>query len=676
MSGSSSTSAAARGRLKPITTPRRRTSGSSDDSESDRRAAQSRRDARLAGGAAPSPQHPAAAVALARRRSSTSSSTSSRRSSLAVSRQGSTSPPPSVGTPRLSPLRPVPPPILQVTPKPLISAHHPTPPTTPSSFGPALPTTPGRLRGLAAYDIVAQIGRGAFASVHVVRLRPDAAAAAGLPSGAVYAIKTLRKHDVVATGQVRHVLHEKGLLATLGGLSSATAAAAGSAIAAIAARRRSVGVTSSVQSAASVSAAATSSHPDGSRFVVRLIETFQDTRHLYLVLEYVAGGDLWSHIRRYGRFLEDEARFYISEIVLALEYIHSYGIIYRDLKPENILVTTSGHLKITDFGFSKPLHRDGVDGVATTFCGTPAYMAPEVILRRPYTTAVDWWSAGIVAYELMAGYTPFQADSPLQIYERIVEDSGVLDVDWGDEGEGGDGENESVAGEHGRNHPGRGHSDDDDDNDEDDDGNDDDDISDYSNSGGDGEGHQPRERRKTRSPKLRRRNRRRPSSPAMHWSSQIRGAARSFLAGLLNPDPRCRLGAPGPVAAAQATSSKASTLRRASMVATLPSTTAPSFSSSSPFSSPSSVAATASGGARAVRAHPWLNAATVDWSELRAGRALPPYLPDVGADAADVGCFEAGPPDRSLLAARAGGDPTLPPRADNDGMFDSYFRDF
>ncbi|KAJ1550286.1 serine/threonine protein kinase, AGC [Cladochytrium tenue] len=160
--------------------------------------------------------------------------------------------------------------------------------------------------------------------------------------------------------------------------------------------------------------------PSASRFVVNLITTFQDPRYLHMVLEFVAGGDLWSLIRRFGRFFEDEARFYAAEIILGVEFIHSNGIIYRDLKPENILVTAGGHLKITDFGFARP-HVAGTN--STTFCGTPAYMAPEVILRQPYTLTVDWWSVGIVTYELLAGYTPFYADTPLRIYERVIDES-------------------------------------------------------------------------------------------------------------------------------------------------------------------------------------------------------------------------------------------------------------
>ncbi|KAI8607418.1 kinase-like domain-containing protein, partial [Chytriomyces sp. MP71] len=144
--------------------------------------------------------------------------------------------------------------------------------------------------------------------------------------------------------------------------------------------------------------------------------TFQDTKHLYLILEYIPGGDMFSHIRKHVRFQESIARFYTCEIILALEYIHSKNVIYRDLKPENILLDPRGHIKIADFGFAKVIPRNQ----ATTFCGTPAYMAPEIIMKMGYSKSADWWSLGIVCYELMAGYSPFQAETPLKIYERIL----------------------------------------------------------------------------------------------------------------------------------------------------------------------------------------------------------------------------------------------------------------
>ncbi|KAJ3127043.1 hypothetical protein HK100_009963 [Physocladia obscura] len=226
------------------------------------------------------------------------------------------------------------------------------------------------------FDIKEQIGKGAFARVHVIKFKEqkyeECANMTASQLGRTYAIKSLRKADIVKTKQIKHVMSEKNILAML-----------------------------------------------KSPFIVELVTTFQDQKHLYLVLEYIPGGDMFSHIRKHVRFQEHVARFYTVEILLALEYIHSKDVIYRDLKPENILIDLHGHVKIADFGFAKVVPRNHAVG-RVTFCGTPAYMAPEIILKTGYSKAADWWSLGTVCYELMAGYSPFQAESPLRIYERIL----------------------------------------------------------------------------------------------------------------------------------------------------------------------------------------------------------------------------------------------------------------
>lgn len=153
-------------------------------------------------------------------------------------------------------------------------------------------------------------------------------------------------------------------------------------------------------------------------FIVDLIYAFQTKGKLYLILEYLSGGELFMHLEREGIFLEDTACFYVAEITLALEHLHKQGIIYRDLKPENILLDAKGHVKLTDFGLCK----ESIDehSVTHTFCGTIEYMAPEILTRSGHGKAVDWWSLGALMYDMLTGAPPFTAENRKKTIEKIL----------------------------------------------------------------------------------------------------------------------------------------------------------------------------------------------------------------------------------------------------------------
>ncbi|XP_058856015.1 protein kinase C delta type isoform X5 [Acipenser ruthenus] len=152
-------------------------------------------------------------------------------------------------------------------------------------------------------------------------------------------------------------------------------------------------------------------------FLTHLYSTFQTREHLFFVMEYLNGGDLMFHIQEKGRFDLYRATFYGAEIVCGLQFLHAKGIIYRDLKLDNVMLDKDGHVKIADFGMCKEnVFRENM---ASTFCGTPDYIAPEILLGQKYSFSVDWWSFGVLLYEMLIGQSPFHGDDEDELFESI-----------------------------------------------------------------------------------------------------------------------------------------------------------------------------------------------------------------------------------------------------------------
>jgi serine/threonine protein kinase len=153
-------------------------------------------------------------------------------------------------------------------------------------------------------------------------------------------------------------------------------------------------------------------------FLMKLHYAFQTGNKLYLVLDYCPGGELFFHLSRYKRFPEGVVRFYSAQLVLALKHLHDGGVIYRDIKPENILLDVEGHIKLGDFGLAKDGITDAICG-AQSVCGTPEYMAPEVINKAGHGTAVDWWGLGMLMYEMLTGLPPWYTKDRQKLFERL-----------------------------------------------------------------------------------------------------------------------------------------------------------------------------------------------------------------------------------------------------------------
>ncbi|KAI9193560.1 protein KIN-1, isoform b [Polychytrium aggregatum] len=221
------------------------------------------------------------------------------------------------------------------------------------------PPPPHSKRTLKDFTVERTLGKGAFARVHLVRSKETAT---------LYAMKCMRKDRVLKTHQVENVINERNLMARL-----------------------------------------------RCPFLVPFIESFQDNEHLYILVEFLAGGDLFHLLRHRQMFDEETTQFYGCQVLLALHYLHRHKIVFRDLKPENILLTAEGNAKLGDFGFAKI-----IEGTTTTFCGTPSYIPPEMLQRKPYGFMVDWWGYGVLLFEMASGCSPFQSWTCQKTYERIL----------------------------------------------------------------------------------------------------------------------------------------------------------------------------------------------------------------------------------------------------------------
>lgn len=222
---------------------------------------------------------------------------------------------------------------------------------------------------LDSFKTVATLGVGGFGRVELVQMRNDAQR--------TFAMKKMKKQHIVDTNQQEHILNEKRIMAEA-----------------------------------------------RSDFIVRLYMTFKDAKHLYMLMEVCLGGELWTLLRDRYAFDDTTTRFYTGCSIEALIYLHGKGIVYRDLKPENVLIDNAGYAKLVDFGFAKKI---GQGRKTWTFCGTPEYVSPEIILNRGHDFASDLWSLGIFMYELLTGSPPFSMPDPMRTYNMILRGIDAID---------------------------------------------------------------------------------------------------------------------------------------------------------------------------------------------------------------------------------------------------------
>ena len=219
----------------------------------------------------------------------------------------------------------------------------------------------GEKAGIDDFELLKVLGKGSFGKVMQVKKKD---------TGEIFAMKILQKDKVLEKHQLEHTKAERHILQAV-------------------------------------------QHP----FTVHLRFAFQSESKLYMVLDYVNGGELFFHLQNSVRFSEVRARLYGAEILLALGHLHKLGVIYRDLKPENILLDKDGHVRLTDFGLAK---QNISDNKTYTFCGTPEYLAPEVVTSEGHGRGVDWWSLGTLIYEMMNGLPPFYDPNMTEMYKKIM----------------------------------------------------------------------------------------------------------------------------------------------------------------------------------------------------------------------------------------------------------------
>ncbi|EMC93495.1 hypothetical protein BAUCODRAFT_37182 [Baudoinia panamericana UAMH 10762] len=212
------------------------------------------------------------------------------------------------------------------------------------------------------FELLKVVGKGSFGKVMQVKKKD---------TQRIYALKTLRKQHIISRSEVAHTLAERSVLAQI-----------------------------------------------NNPFIVPLKFSFQSPEKLYLVLAFVNGGELFHHLQKEQRFDINRSRFYAAELLCALECLHGFGVIYRDLKPENILVDYVGHIALCDFGLCKLDMKD--EDKTNTFCGTPEYLAPELLHGQGYTKAVDWWTLGVLLYEMLTGLPPFYDENTNEMYRKIL----------------------------------------------------------------------------------------------------------------------------------------------------------------------------------------------------------------------------------------------------------------